>query len=94
MCDNNYNNNTQNIYASLKTLDGVQHIQMPSPSLHVSHFPSVTAFVPPGEPAVGVFWIVSRCSFPLSNKADNHLFLNHISIPVMRGVSQPLEYDP
>ena len=32
--------------------------------------------------------------FPLSNKADNHLFPNHISMPVMRGVSQPLEYDP
>lgn len=36
----------------------------------------------------------SSCSFALSNKADNHLFPNHISMLVMREVSQPLEYDP
>lgn len=32
--------------------------------------------------------------FLSSTKADNHSFPDHISMPVMRGVSQPLEYDP
>lgn len=67
-------------------------------SLHISQisFPSSLSFlqVKQSRDVLGMGAPALSYSFPFSNKADNHLFPNHISMPVMRGVSQPLEYDP